>query len=88
MMDWLGKALELPDFYLACSGGQGGGVIQGTASESVLVTMLGARNKIVEKYKALHPDWTEHFIRSKLIAYCSKEVKIFEPLSSYLSFFD
>jgi len=28
MMDWLGKLLDLPPQFLACSGGQGGGVIQ------------------------------------------------------------
>ena len=28
MLDWLGKMLALPDEFLACSGGRGGGVIQ------------------------------------------------------------
>lgn len=28
MLDWLGKMLELPKEFLACSGGKGGGVIQ------------------------------------------------------------
>ena len=32
MLDWLAKALALPDYYLASSEGLGGGVIQGTAS--------------------------------------------------------
>lgn len=73
MMDWLAKALKLPDFYVASTGGSGGGVIQGTASESVLVTLLGARSKAIEKAKQNHPDWSEHLIRSKLVAYCSKE---------------
>ena len=77
MMDWLGKALELPDFYLASSRGHGGGVIQGSASESLLVTLLVAKKKAIEKTKALHPDWCEHFIRSKLVAYSSKEVTHF-----------
>lgn len=28
MLDWLGKMLDLPEEFLACSGGKGGGVIQ------------------------------------------------------------
>ncbi|XP_017880882.2 aromatic-L-amino-acid decarboxylase-like [Ceratina calcarata] len=28
MLDWLGKMLDLPKEFLACSGGKGGGVIQ------------------------------------------------------------
>ena len=28
MLDWLGKMIDLPKEFLACSGGKGGGVIQ------------------------------------------------------------
>jgi len=28
VLDWLGKMLDLPKEFLACSGGKGGGVIQ------------------------------------------------------------
>lgn len=75
MMDWLAKILNLPQFYLASSGGLGGGVIQGTASESLLVTLLSARNKTIQETKIKHPDWNDHEIRSKLVAYCSEQVK-------------
>ncbi len=75
-MDWLGKILKLPDFFLASSNGAGGGVIQGTASESVLVTLLSAKNKVVNEVKLQHSDWTESFIKSKLVLYCSEQVKI------------
>jgi len=34
MMDWLGKLLDLPPQFLACSGGQGGGVIQVSKSKA------------------------------------------------------
>jgi hypothetical protein len=74
MMDWLAKIMKLPDFYLASSNGLGGGVIQGTASESVLVTLLSARNKVINETKAEHSDWSDHFIRSKLVAYSSEQV--------------
>lgn len=73
MMDWLGKMLDLPQEFLACSGGKGGGVIQGTASEATLVALLGAKAKKVQEIKAQHPDWEESFIISKLVAYCSAQ---------------
>lgn len=73
MLDWLGKMLNLPVEFLACSGGKGGGVIQGTASEATLVAMLGAKAKIMQKVKAEHPEWEEMAIVSKLVGYCSGE---------------
>ncbi|GBL93386.1 Aromatic-L-amino-acid decarboxylase [Araneus ventricosus] len=45
MMDWLGKALQLPEHFLFESKGAGGGVIQGTASEATLVALLAARSR-------------------------------------------
>jgi aromatic-L-amino-acid decarboxylase len=75
MMDWLGKMLQLPDFYLASSNGLGGGVIQGTASEAVLVALLSACNKTINEVKLEHPEWQDHFIRSKLVAYCSEQAR-------------
>lgn len=45
MMDWLGKALQLPEEFLFESKGPGGGVIQGTASEATLVALLAARSR-------------------------------------------
>ncbi|XP_027147891.1 tyrosine decarboxylase 1 isoform X1 [Coffea eugenioides] len=47
VLDWLAKALNLPDDFL--STGRGGGVIQGTASEAVLVVLLAARDKVLRK---------------------------------------
>lgn len=47
VLDWFAKMLKLPDQFL--SAGQGGGVIQGTASEAVLVVLLAARDKILRK---------------------------------------
>ncbi|XP_022223172.1 aromatic-L-amino-acid decarboxylase isoform X1 [Drosophila obscura] len=73
MMDWLGKMIDLPSEFLACSGGKGGGVIQGTASESTLVALLGAKAKKVKEVQAQHPDWTEHTIIGKLVGYCSDQ---------------
>jgi len=73
MLDWLGKMLDLPAPFLACSGGKGGGVIQGTASEATLVALLGAKAKMTRRVKELHPEWTDYEIVSKLVGYCSDQ---------------
>ncbi|KAI5680036.1 hypothetical protein M9H77_01263 [Catharanthus roseus] len=63
VLDWLAKALNLPDDFL--STGQGGGVIQGTASEAVLVALLAARDKVLRRIgkEAL----------GNLVVYCSDQ---------------
>ena len=72
-MDWLGKFLELPQEFLNCSEGPGGGIIQGSASEAILVAVLAAREQAVNRLKKEHPDWSESDIRGKLIAYTSDQ---------------
>ncbi|XP_034248097.1 aromatic-L-amino-acid decarboxylase-like [Thrips palmi] len=47
--DWFGKALGLPDDFL--SQGSGGGVIQSSASECVLVSMLAARAHAIRQLR-------------------------------------
>ena len=44
VLDWLAAALGLPERFLS-TGGAGGGVIQGTASEATLVAMIAARDR-------------------------------------------
>uniref|UniRef100_UPI00398F8269 aromatic-L-amino-acid decarboxylase isoform X2 n=1 Tax=Pristiophorus japonicus TaxID=55135 RepID=UPI00398F8269 len=73
MLDWLGKMLDLPEEFLAGTSSGGGGVIQGTASESTLVALLAARNKMVTQIQAKSPDLEEVMIRSKLVAYTSEQ---------------
>lgn len=77
MLDWLGKMLDLPAEFLACSGGKGGGVIQGTASEATLVALLGAKAKMMKKVKEEHPDWEDSDIVPKLVGYCSGKSRKF-----------
>jgi aromatic-L-amino-acid decarboxylase len=67
MMDWLAKMLDLPEHFLFSSGGKGGGVIQGTASEATLVALLGARSRIMALKK------NESDLLSKLVAYTSDQ---------------
>lgn len=73
MLDWLGKMLELPKEFLACSGGKGGGVIQGTASEATLVALLGAKAKKIRQIKIEQPELTDNEIVGKLVAYSSRK---------------
>jgi aromatic-L-amino-acid/L-tryptophan decarboxylase len=47
VMDWLGEMIGLSAEFL--SGGAGGGVIQGTASESTLIAMLAARARMLQR---------------------------------------
>ncbi|XP_078685370.1 aromatic-L-amino-acid decarboxylase-like [Branchiostoma floridae x Branchiostoma belcheri] len=73
VLDWLGKMLQLPECFLAGTSGEGGGVIQGTASEATLVALLAARSKAVQTLKTEHPDLSDHDIMSKLIMYTSDQ---------------
>lgn len=74
MLDWMGKAIGLPKSFLALEeGSKGGGVIEGSASECVLVSMLAARANGIKRLKQQFPNADEGLLLSKLIAYCSKE---------------
>ncbi|XP_057866799.2 tyrosine decarboxylase 2 isoform X2 [Cryptomeria japonica] len=63
VLDWLAKMLNLPKSFL--SSGKGGGVIQGSASEAVLVSLLAARDKVLKKIGAES--------LSKLVVYVSDQ---------------
>ena len=65
-MDWLAKMCGFPDTFLHSQPGSGGGVIQGSASESTLVALLAARHRKLEKLG--DPD-----LATRLVAYASKE---------------
>ncbi|KAA3674111.1 aromatic-L-amino-acid/L-tryptophan decarboxylase [Paragonimus westermani] len=71
MMDWLAKMLRLPEHFL--SGGNGGGVIQGSCSESTLVALFGARNLAIRKYQQRHPEASVYDAASKLVGYYSDQ---------------
>ncbi|OMH82417.1 Aromatic-L-amino-acid decarboxylase [Zancudomyces culisetae] len=79
-LDWVGKLLGLEQGFLSFkpdgTAGEGGGVIQGTASEAIIVAMLAARNKKVQEYIEEHPNHTEEdlvLFKSKLVAYGSDQ---------------
>lgn len=74
VMDWLGKAIGLPnDFITSSKGSRGGGVIQTSASECVLVSMLAARNQAIQYLKRNKPHVEDNVFLPKLVGYCSKE---------------
>ncbi|XP_032457496.1 tyrosine decarboxylase isoform X3 [Nasonia vitripennis] len=80
VLDWYAKAIALPTDFLSDSSLNnsesslsGGGVIQGSASECVLVTMLAARSQAIRSMKEQDP-WTEDSaFLPRLVAYCSTE---------------
>lgn len=74
MMDWLAKMLQLPEqFLFTHPSGKGGGVIQGTASEATLVTLLAARNKAMSASKARAVSFDEETILGRLVCYASQQ---------------
>jgi len=69
----MGKLIGLDQSFH--SDGKGGGVIQGGASEATLVTLLAARFRMLEEYKAKGADEEElRNISTRLIAYGSDQV--------------
>ncbi|ODM94615.1 Tyrosine decarboxylase [Orchesella cincta] len=66
VLDWLAKMMNLPpEFMHSTPGSKGGGCIQTSASECVLVSILAARALAIQALKRKNPDQDE--------AYCSKE---------------
>merc|ERR1711976_1080343 len=71
VMDWLGKMIGLPEEFLHCRPGPGGGVIQTTASESTFVCLLAGRTEAIKRYQKMSPEMVEDAeINSRLVAYC------------------
>ncbi|XP_030764776.1 histidine decarboxylase [Sitophilus oryzae] len=73
VMNWLGKMIGLPEEFLHRKNGDGGGVIQTTASECTLISLLAGRYVAIKMYEELYPDVTKHEINGKLVAYCSDQ---------------
>ncbi|KFD55525.1 hypothetical protein M513_03577 [Trichuris suis] len=66
MMDWLAKMISLPEVFLFAHNGPGGGVIQGSASEGVHLSMMAARKLALRNL-------AEEQNSSKLVAYGSEQ---------------
>lgn len=76
-MDWLGQMIGLPDIFLNRHDGPGGGIIQGSASETVLVCLLAAKNRMLKKILKERPDWDEEDVERRLVAYSSGQFSFF-----------
>lgn len=70
-MDWLGKLIGLPDDFLNCSDGKGGGIIQGSASETVFVCLLAAKQRMLKRLLEQNPNIDPDVIKQKMVAYAS-----------------
>ena len=64
MNDWVATALGLPEFYKHSSR-LGGGLTHGTASESLLVAMIGARNRSPGEHMVVYASELAHFSTMK-----------------------
>ncbi|XP_063778694.1 aromatic-L-amino-acid decarboxylase isoform X2 [Pseudophryne corroboree] len=73
MLDWLGKIIALPPQFLAGSNGEGGGVIQGTASEATLMALLAARTRVIRHLQSENTDLSEAEIINRMVAYSSDQ---------------
>lgn len=73
-MNWLGKMIGLPDEFLHNQrDGQGGGVIQTTASESTLVCLLAGRTQAIRRFHERSPGLQDSEVNALLVAYCSDQ---------------
>ncbi|KAJ6780820.1 hypothetical protein PWT90_00507 [Aphanocladium album] len=59
VMDWLAKALALPECYLSGGPTHGGGVLHGSASEAILTVMVAARDRYLAQVTAHLPEGGE-----------------------------
>lgn len=74
VMDWMAKALNLPEKFQHGLGGLGGGVISTTASEATLVAILAAKERVIYDYKQSHKtNEKDGEISRKLVAYVSDQ---------------
>lgn len=51
-------------------------LVQGSASESTLMSLLAARSKVARRLQAASPGLTEAAVQEKLVAYCSDQVSV------------
>jgi len=71
VMDWLVKLLALPECFL--SKGEGGGIIQGTASEVIVTAVVAARERLIRRRLVDMPEGEEKIdraaeLRGKMVA--------------------
>lgn len=65
--------MGLPDEFLHSHNGKGGGILQGSASECVLVAILASREHNLKRLQSLYPEMTSAEIRGRMIGYSSDQ---------------
>lgn len=70
VLDWYAKAMGLPEAFISTSS-IGGGVLQNSASECILISMIAARSKAIKDLKGSSKVHESSFVHN-LIAYGSK----------------
>ncbi|XP_036356878.1 aromatic-L-amino-acid decarboxylase-like isoform X2 [Octopus sinensis] len=73
VLDWLAKAIKLPEIFLSTSEGSGGGVIQSSTTENILISLFTARTLGIQKIERRNSGMEEGVAVSKLIAYKSPD---------------
>lgn len=74
VMNWLGKMIGLPDDFLNLNNtSRGGGVVQTTASEATLVSLLAGRTKAIRRFHEKYTGYQDAEINARLVAYCSDQ---------------
>jgi glutamate/tyrosine decarboxylase-like PLP-dependent enzyme len=86
MTDWIATAIGLPDFFKNSDPGQGGGIIQCTASDSTFVAILAARARAVMNLKSNPLENLSDMVRNAdLTTFEHHNGKFFESLVAYTS---
>ncbi|KAJ8343595.1 hypothetical protein SKAU_G00309240 [Synaphobranchus kaupii] len=74
VLDWLAKAMGLPLHFLHHHpDSKGGGILQGSVSESTLVALLAARKAQILQLRESGDDADDSVLNSRLIAYASDQ---------------
>lgn len=81
VMDWVAKALALPDCFHSTGPGGGGGVIHGSASEAIVTVMAAARERYLRlkadaeglKEGTMERDDRIAFLRGRMVALSSDQ---------------
>lgn len=74
MLDWFGKALGLPDTFMSKNivpESEGGGCLQGSASDAIYACVMAARAKTIKRLKGENEDDLDSLYLPKLVCYAS-----------------
>lgn len=76
VLDWLGRAIGLCDEFMSVNTvpeSEGGGCLQGSASDAIYACVMAARARIIKKLKGDNNDVHDNEFLQKLVCYASSE---------------